>query len=278
MQIRRGMALFLVSIICAAAVLFAFKSSMWQRLQNSLIFYPTRELYRTPAAMGWDYEDVWLAVGTERTHGWWIPQENPRGTVLFSHGNAGNIADRIESVALLRSFGLSVFAYDYGGYGLSSGKCSEQRCFEDAYAAWQYLTEERGIAPERIIIFGRSLGGAVTIDLAARVKPAGIVVESTFTNIEDMAKHLFPRLPLHAWVSVRFASIEKISAVRAPLLLFHSREDEVVPFVLGQALFTAAPHPKRFVEIHGPHNNGFALSGDLYTSAWHSFLDEVLPR
>lgn len=245
-------------------------------LQGRIIFPATRDVYRDPGTMGWAFEETFLDVLGERTHVWFVPHADARGIVLFSHGNAGNIADRLESIGLLRSFGLSVCAYDYGGYGLSTGSPSEARACADARAVWRYLTEERGIPASEIIIFGRSLGGAVSADLASVVTPAGIVLESTFLSTVDMAREAYPWLPAGQVLRHRFMSKDKVGRFTAPLLCFHSREDEVVPFSQGARLFELAPEPKRFVEIQGGHNEGFAQSQEAYRPAWEAFLTEVL--
>ncbi len=251
---------------------------MMRQLQHWIIFQATREIYRTPADAGWAYEEIMLDVGNERTHAWYIPIEKARGVVLFSHGNAGNIADRLESMELLRRLGFSVMAYDYGGYGHSTGRPSEERCYADIRAAWRELTETRGIPPGQIVLFGRSLGGAVTADLAAGVLPAAVVLESTFLSVPDMAKALFPILPARWLVSIQFANKDKVSGIRVPLLVIHSPDDSVIPFAHGRELFARARGPKQFLEIRGDHNEGFVLSMDAYLHGWETFLAPILPR
>lgn len=247
-------------------------------LQHWIIFPATREIYRTPADFGWEYEELLLDVGNERTHGWFIPLENARGVILFSHGNAGNIADRLESIELLRRLGFSVMAYDYGGYGRSTGRVSEERCYADIRAVWRELTETRGVPPERIVLFGRSLGGAVTADLAREVQPAAVVLESTFLSVPDMAREIFPFLPARWIVSIRFANKDKVADIHAPLLIVHSPDDRVIPYRHGKELFARSRAPKRFLEIRGDHNEGFALSMDAYLQGWEDFLAPILPR
>src|SRR5690606_1028401 len=172
---------------------------------------PTVEIYRTPADAGWAYEDVLLDVNGETTHGWYVPAAGrSRGVVLFSHGNAGNIADRIESIGLLRGLGFDVFAYDYGGYGRSTDKPGETRIYADARAAWRYLTEERGIAPETILLFGRSLGAAPTCQLATEVTPGAVIIESAFLSIGAMAGELYPFLPARLPLRHRLDNASKI--------------------------------------------------------------------
>lgn len=251
---------------------------MLYAFQRSLLFPATREIYRDPSANGWAFEDIYMQLHSgNTTHAWWIPLEGARGTVLFSHGNAGNIADRLESIGLLRGMGLSVLAYDYGGYGRSNGHPSEARVYEDIRAAWRELTEVRGIPPEQIILFGRSLGAAPTAQLGTEVKAAGIVLESAFLSVPEVAGEIFPYLPVRWLVRDRFDNGAKVALLKSPVLIIHSREDRLIPFRHGETLFARASEPKRWLEIHGDHNNGFVQSHDTYLPAWDTFLDEVLP-
>jgi fermentation-respiration switch protein FrsA (DUF1100 family) len=275
---RRGRIALSVSLIGAAFALTGY--FMIGLLQTKMLFPATREIYRDPGDFGWDFEDVWLKVGEkDRSHGWFIPLENARGVALFSHGNAGNIADRLESIDLLRQFGFSVFAYDYGGYGKSSGSPSETRCYQDIRAAWKYLTSDRGLSPDEILLFGRSLGGAITIDLATEVQPAAVIVESTFLSVPDVAKAVFPWLPVYWIRQHRMASKEKIAQIKSPLLIVHSTQDTLIPFSHGQKLYElATAEPKAFLEIQGNHNDGFVTSIETYRAGWEQFLTPLLPR
>ena len=246
-------------------------------IQDFLLFPATKEIYRDPSFYGWAFEDVSLDVGDgETSHAWWIPVADARGVCLFSHGNAGNIADRLESISILRELGLSVLAYDYGGYGRSSGKPSEARLYDDIRAAWRHLTADRGIGAETIVVFGRSLGGGPSAQLATEVAPAGVVLESTFTSVPAAAKNFYPFLPVDWLVRHRFDNLAKVAGIAAPLMIVHSPEDSLIRFAHGEALFEAAAQPKRFLEIHGEHNDGFARSMDVYVAGWEAFLGDVL--
>jgi uncharacterized protein len=248
--------------------------------QTALIFPATKNIYRTPLStpFNWQYEDIFLSVGLEKTHCWYIPLEGAHRTVLFSHGNAGNIADRLESIQLLRELGFSVFAYDYGGYGLSSGKASENRIYSDIEAVWDYLTKIKHIAPQQIIIFGRSLGGAATAHLASRIMPAAVILESTFCSIPDVVRDMSFGTFLAHGIQHHFPSLKRISLIRSPILIIHSPDDTMIPFKHGTTLFETANNPKMFLEIHGEHNNGFVLSKDIYISGWKNFLDMYVPE
>lgn len=246
-------------------------------LQGKVIFPATRDVYRTPqTAYGWEYEDVRLPVAGQVTHGWYIPLEDARGTVLFSHGNAGNIADRLESVELLRRLRVNVLLYDYGGYGYSTGRPSERRCYGDIQAMWRYLTEEREVPPADIVLFGRSLGGGATTHLAAAVTPAAVVLESTFLSTSQMAKEMLPWLPVGPLVRHRFNNAANVPKFTSPVLIIHSPDDTIIPFRHGRELFRLAPEPKQFLQIQGDHNEGFVLSMDTWLKAMDGFLTPLL--
>ena len=245
--------------------------------QGRLLFVATKDLYRTPEAKGWDYLDVSCEVDGERTTGWYVYAAPPsRGTFLFSHGNAGNMADRLESISIFRDLGFDVLVYDYGGYGESTGKPSEQRCYSDIRAMWRYLLEEREIPEKKIILFGRSLGAGPACQLATEVEAAAVVLESAFISVPEMASKLYPIFPVSKLVKHRFDNGSKIGGIRSPLLQIHSSDDTLIPFRHGHVLFEKAPEPKTFLAISGDHNEGFWTSGPLYTDGLESFLGPLL--
>ena len=245
-------------------------------MQDRLLYPAMRSVERTPAEAGWDYDELVLPVQGDTTHSWYVPLEGARGVVLFSHGNAGNIGHRIESVGLLRSLGFSVLLYDYGGYGMSTGRPSEARTHADVHAMWDWLTQEKDYNPEEILLFGRSLGGAVTLQLAAEVQPAAIIVESSFTSVPDIVQDYWPWVPARWLARHVYPSLEHIATVQAPVLVIHSPDDDIVPYHHGRALYDAAPEPKSFGEIRGDHNHGFVDSMDAYRQHWDDFLTPIL--
>jgi len=183
--------------VIGAGGFYVFILLYFSVFQSRLVFFPSREVITTPGAAGLEYEDVYFkSTDGQELHGWFIPADNPRGVLLFCHGNAGNISGRIESVSLFHNLGLSVFIFDYRGYGHSRGKPSEKGTYLDAEAAWDYLTALKKIDPEKIIIFGRSLGGAVAAWLANERTPGGAIIESTFTSIKDAGSEMYPYLPV----------------------------------------------------------------------------------
>ena len=266
--------LFLVAVTYGAFALYLFI------MQPRLLYYPDmpgREPEATPAAVGLAYEDVALqTVDDIRLHAWFIPAENPRATVLFCHGNAGNISHRLDSIRLLHSLGLQVLIFDYRGYGKSEGRPSEKGTYRDVDAAWHYLREVRGLTEAGIIIFGRSLGAAVAADLASRTRPAAVILESAFTSVPDMAAEFYPWLPVRLLSRYRYDNLGKVARIARPLLLVHSRQDEIIPFAHGERLFGRAREPKQFLELTGGHNDAFLTSRKAYTHGLKSFLDTRL--
>ena len=272
----------------SAAVLCATIAVMMPFLESSMIFYPTAwpdgfwDIEAVARGSGSVIEDCYFsAEDGPRLNAWWCHSavaENDGGMVLLLfHGNAGNLSHRAELVLRLAALPAEVLIVDYRGYGGSEGRASEAGLYRDARAAWRYLTEERGLSEDRIVIFGRSLGGAVAVDLATQVRAAGLIVESSFTSVRDMAVRQFPFLPRFV-IRTRMDSLSKIPAIDSPKLFIHSRSDEVVPYALGRKLFEAAPEPKRFYEVVGAgHNETWLVGGEAYFASLREFLAECDP-
>ena len=255
--------------------------------QDQLLFQPSSRLLATPDRAGMDYETVRLNTEDGETlHGWWIPaadvsRETSPGavadpTLLFFHGNAGNISGRLESVRQFHELGLNVLIVDYRGYGQSTGSPSEEGIYRDAKAMWQHLTDDRGIDPARIVLFGRSMGGGPATWLAVRTAPGAVILESVFTNVPDIGAHHYPFLPVRALATNQFDNETRVAEIEAPKLFIHSRGDRIVPFELGRAVYEAASEPKQFLEIEGGHNDGFLVSAERYTRRIDRFLAEAL--
>jgi len=244
--------------------------------QPGMIFYPIRELDQTPADWDLDYEDVTLTTADNvQLHGWYIPDQQSEQVLLFFHGNAGNISHRRDSIELFHRLGLNVFIIDYRGYGNSTGKPDEQGLYQDAEAAWRYLTEEKGFSNDQILIFGRSLGGAVAARLAAGVQARGLILESTLSSSRDFARTAFPVLSRLVITRYNFNTAEHIQHVNYPVLVLHSPDDEIMPFHLGEKVFQSAHDPKHFVRMQGGHNNGFLKSQPEYGQEIDSWLKMI---
>jgi uncharacterized protein len=232
-----------------------------RRLLNALLYLPARELVARPALPFADL-DIACEDGV-RLHGWWVPATGaPRlGHVLLLHGNAGNIGDRVPHVELLAGAGFDVLAFDYRGYGRSSGRPGEQGTYLDARAALAALLRRDGVDPARVVYLGESLGGAIALELALSSPPAGLVLQSTFTSIRDMARLHYPFIP-RAAVPDAYPSLRLVTGLRAPLLCLHGELDRIVPLSYGEALFDAAPPPKSMHVFRGvAHNDVLAHAG-----------------
>ncbi len=259
---------------------------LWR--EPSMIYFPDSDIATTPNKLGFQYEEVWLTTADGvKIQTWFLPAGTTNTpVVLFFHGNGGNLSHRFEKLNILRNLGVNTFIVSYRGYGQSEGKPNEAGTYADAQAAYTYLTGTRAVPARRIVAYGESLGAAVAIDLAAKVPVGGVIVEEAFTSVPDMAQRMFPFLPVRWLVRNRYDSLSKIAGIRAPLLAFHSRDDEVTAFVFGQRLFAAArePEPKqsgdaarrpcgnRFVELTGNHNDAFLTSVETYTTALREFF------
>ena len=235
---------------------------------------PGRQLVATPKQAGLDYETVSLVTADGvKLHGWFVPAQQARRTVLFFHGNAGNISHRLENLAIFHQLGLNTLIIDYRGYGLSEGRPSETGLYRDAEAALQYLQETRGISAADIIVFGHSLGGAVAAWLAARHPLGALIIESSFTSIPAIAADLYPWLPARWLTRLHYDTLGNLQAVSSPVLIIHSPEDEIIPFHHGRRLFEVANPPKQFLEIRGDHNSGFLQSRLRYKNGIANFLN-----
>lgn len=239
-------------------------------LEQHYIYFPDRQLIATPAAVGLAYDEApFAAADGVRLHGWYLAGEAGQPVVLFCHGNAGNISHRLEALRLLHTLGVSVFIFDYRGYGLSEGKPSEKGTYADARGALAWLTE-RGWTPARIIYFGESLGAAVALQLAVEKPPAGLVLESPFTSIAAMGRHHSPMLHfLLGWLlDARYDNLAKIVKLRSPLLIVQGEADTIVPPAMAQQLFVAANEPKILRRIPGAgHNDLLFVDGRAYLAA-----------
>ncbi len=244
--------------------------------QSRLVYFPSRALIATPQTIGLAYQDVSLeSTNGLRLHAWFIPADEARLTLLFLHGNAGNISHRLDSLRIFSRLGLSVLIFDYAGFGTSEGSPSERQSYEDAEAAWRYLTADRGVSPSQIVLFGRSLGGAVATRLATERAPAGLIIESTFSSVPDVAAQHYPFLPVRLLARIQYDALANISRIRCPILIIHSRQDELIPFSHSERLFRAANEPKFFMELEGGHNDGFLVTGAPYISALEQFIGHL---
>ena len=246
--------------------------------QGYLLYKPTREIEFTPSDSGLSYKEIFIKTkdGIEIC-AWYVPATESKGTILFCHGNGGNISHRIDTIKIFNSLGLNVLIFDYRGYGKSKGAPSERGTYLDAEAAWDYLKDNLKTPSDKIIIFGRSLGGAVAVELALR-RPSSraLIIESSFTSTTDMGKKMFPYLPIGIIARYRYSTLDKIDKIKMPKLVIHSPDDEIIPYSYGEEIFKKASEPKGFLRIRGGHNDGFWVSGSLYTEGIRGFIEENL--
>ncbi len=264
--------------VVASALLAAMLAApMWNWLVDYFIFQPSPGIDLRPEELGIEAEQTFLRTDDGvRIHSFFLPAPGASRALLFLHGNAGNASHRLPNAAELARLGCHVLLLDYRGYGLSEGTVSEAGVYADARAGLSYLVETRGIPERRVVVFGRSLGAAVAVDLAADRQLAGVILESAFPSAEAVARAHFG--PLASLARGRFASDQKIGRVRSPLLFFHGDRDQIVAIALGRRLYQLAPEPKYFELIPGAgHNDTTRVGGRPYFERIRRFLDEVTP-
>jgi hypothetical protein len=246
--------------------------------QASFVYFPERAYDAMPASVGLRYENVRLSAGDGvALAAWWVPAENPRGAVVIAHGNGGNMSHRLDKIRLFHDLGYSVMAFDYRGYGASEGKPSEEGTYADMAAAVDHAVTARGTDRARLVLYGESLGGAVATEEAIRRPPAALVVDSSFTSVPAMASHYYPWLPARLLLRFRYDSLSRMPALKCPVLVLHSPQDDVVPCAMGRRLFEAAPEPKAFAELAGGHNTGGLMAAPDAQKALAAFLSMSLP-
>lgn len=267
-----------VTLLGVAAALYTSSCILLLWGQTKLIFFPDSYLKSTPQEYGLDYQDIWLRIGQDQVHGWWIPGAQASApTLLYLHGNGSNNGDLTEIAAILHELEVSVLLIDYRGYGKSSPVFpNETRVYQDAEAAWQYLTQSQKIKPQQIFVYGHSLGGAIAIELASKHPDvAGLITEGTFTSVKDLAS-LLPGLkmfPLSWLVTQRFDSITKIKSLQTPILILHGASDRTIPPLMAKKLYAAAPEPKYLAIFpEAGHNNLPELNLQQYLFTLQEFI------
>jgi hypothetical protein len=240
---------------------------------SMFIYYPEKKIRGTPADLNLAYESVYIETKDKVTaSGWWVPVTGARGVVLFFYGNGGNVSYYLDILPVFNELGLTTLMIDYRGYGLSEGHPSEEGTYKDAEAAWDYLIHEKKIPPNRIIVMGRSLGGAIAAWLASRNTPGLVILESSFLSFAKVAKDLYPWAPTKLLFGNIYNTEAAIGIIRSPVLIIHSQDDEIVPFNHGLKLFELAGEPKEFLKISGSHNSGFYQSLNAYTPGIDGFI------
>lgn len=234
--------------------------------EKGIVFFPDPHLIGTPRDFNLDYADAWFDTADGiRLHGWWVPLPGAP-TLLWFHGNAGNISHRLENLALLlRLVQVQVFIFDYREYGRSQGQITRAGTFLDAAAAYRYVTTDLAVPPGELILFGRSLGSALALDQAVRQPARSLILESAFTSSKDMLALYMPFLGFLLPQGPPYDSLGLISRLKIPVLIIHGERDEVIPLSMGQRLFAAAPEPKELYIIpRAMHNDTYIVGGPAY--------------
>jgi len=244
-------------------------------LERRSLYFPIKEIIGTPSSVNLDFEDIYLKAedGVE-INAWFVPADDARYTLLFFHGNGGNISHRLEKISFFHKMGLNVFIVDYHGYGKSKGSPSEPGLYMDAEATYKYLIKEKSILPDGIILYGESLGGAVACNLAKDNKVKALITEDTFTSIKDMAEIIYPFLPTF-FLKSKFNTEALMRNLEVPKLIIHSTDDDIVPFELGEILFEEAKEPKKFLKLKGSHNTAFFDSVEDFQKGIEDFLNNL---
>ena len=267
---------FIVNRLMIIGVALVLVGILIRVFENKMIYFPPHypEGWTSPSVYHLPVEEVWLTDGDGvRINGWFLANSASPKVLLWFHGNAENIGMGLEQMLALSRLGINIFAIDYRGYGKSEGSPNEAGVYLDGEAAYRYLTETRHFAPHNIFIYGHSLGGGVATEIAYRHQCGGLIVESSFTSIRDMAHHVL-KIPLLEYVTKsRFDSIGKIAQVHAPVMIIHGRQDKLIPFSMGERLFAAAHEPKTFLATQSGHDDPYILGGKEYWDHWRAFIN-----
>ena len=250
--------------------------------EKGVVFFPERFLEATPKDYRLEpYEEVFFpAEDGTRLHGWYVHGPDERGVLLWFHGNAGNISHRLHNLKKLHdALNIPIFIFDYREYGLSEGEISKAGTFSDARGAFAYLTTEKGFDASSVLLFGRSLGTALAVDIAGREECLGVILEAAFTSTDDMMQRYFPFFTLPAQATVKYDSLSIIDRIRSPVLFLHGQLDQTIPVSMARRLFDKAPSPKEFYEISGAdHNDTYLVGGVEYFAVWQKFLVQCFSR
>ena len=263
-------------LLLAADGYYAYRVADLYFRQDSYVYHPKKEWVETPTAKGLEFQELTFGSSDDASiSAWYIPAKTAKGTILFCHGNARNMSSDMDAIEMFHQDGFNVLAFDYRGYGKSTGHPTEQGTYEDAQKAWDWLTRSKKEQPSRIIICGRSLGAAIAAHLAAGNPPKALILEAAFTSLPEAGQDNYPYFPVKLLSKYRYNTLEALKQVRCPVLVVHSRDDKVVPFSHGKKLYEAARGPKTFVEIGGPHKGGYKPTLGIYHEGVKRFLESL---
>ena len=244
--------------------------------QEKYIFHPEKAWKATPASEGLAYEDLTLRSSDGvRLSAWYIPSEVSKGSIIFLHGNSRNMSSDLDGVKMYHAMGYHVLIVDYRGYGKSEGSIDEQGTYRDAQAAWDWLVRSKRESPDRIVICGHSLGAAIAAELASKHPPKALILEAAFTSISDAGQSRYPYFPVKLLSRYHYDTLGMLSSIRCPVLIVHSRDDEIIPFSHAQRLYAAVTGKKDFIELNGPHKGDYQPTLEKYHRGVKQFLDSL---
>jgi fermentation-respiration switch protein FrsA (DUF1100 family) len=248
--------------------------------ENKIIFHPSPypEGFWNPTSLGVPAQDIYFkSEDGVKLHGWFIPAPKAVATLLWFHGNAGNLSHRLDNIQRLKRLKLNIFIFDYRGYGRSEGAPDEEGIYKDSRAAYKQVLTMDGVSVDSLFLFGRSLGGICAVETAMNHPAIGLILESVFTNSADMSRTVFPLIPLGWAVRSKLDAVGKVPHLKLAKLFLHGTRDEIVPYDLGRKLFEKAGNPKTFYAIEGAgHNDTYILGGVGYFDALNRFITETL--
>ena len=269
----------LIGLVLAPIVIFM----LLRWFEHSQVYQPSKRDGASADALGRPAEDFWLETGDGvKINAWFFPAEDDAKrkdwVILFSHGNAGHLGNRLGTFDVLLRSGVNLLGYDYRGYGKSEGRPSEEGTYLDLLAAYRWLIDVKGFSPERIIAHGNSLGGGVTSWLPTQHPVAALILQSTFTSTPDIGKELFPWLPVHLISSIQYDTVNRVGDCGVPVLIIHGTNDSLIPFHHAERNFAAAVEPKFLWKLSGDHNDSLEDESVHYLRGLNQFLDFVIER
>lgn len=256
---------------------YAFTIIYLMMNEESMIFFPSSSIVVTPADSGWQYREIEFSAENSITiNGWKIEGKSIADSlpvILYLHGNGGNISYNMAVLSVLRQLAKEVYAFDYRGYGKSTGNITAEGYTKDCRDMMNYLLREENISPSDLIIHGHSIGAYGAALLAAEYEIKGLVMEGAFTSVPDIAAEIYRILPVKAVMSVEFNNLAIIKDLQLPILFIHAEHDHIIPVHHGETLYVAANEPKEILILgEGGHSDGLILNRQLVVSKYANFF------